>query len=122
MLIFWGAEALGVRLPEAVVPLCVVTQLDGTMTPAREMGHGLPLGAVEKSPPAECIREESMGATGYGTDAQLSGERRFIRPMVPGDAWQGVVCTEASTGRETDGPNVNSLLESPKSYRTIRRA
>ena len=24
MLIFWGAEALGVRLPEAVVPLCVV--------------------------------------------------------------------------------------------------
>lgn len=24
MLIFWGAEALGVRLPEAVVPLCGV--------------------------------------------------------------------------------------------------
>lgn len=60
------------------------------MKPAREMGQGLPPGVVETSFPAGCMREESMGATGYGTDAQLSGERRFIRPMVPGDAWQGV--------------------------------
>lgn len=60
------------------------------MTPAREMGQGLLPGVVETSLPAGCMREELMGETGYGTDAQLSGERRFIRPMVPGDAWQGV--------------------------------
>ena len=36
------------------------------------------------------MREESKGATCYGTGAQLSGERRFIRPMASGDVWQGV--------------------------------